>query len=105
MKGLFAVIILILLISLFSGCLTEQDRTLEITTFTKAFVNDYVPNSITIQFINETVFIKGFGAWDVYGVGTVEYEGNRVIFRYHIYVEEFKGVFKGVLKELKIGDV
>jgi hypothetical protein len=105
MKGLFAVIILILLISLFSGCLTEQDRTLEITTFTKAFVNDYVPNSITIQFINETVFNRGFGAWDVYGVGTVEYEGNRVIFRYHIYVEEYKAVLKGVLKELKIGDV
>ena len=106
MKKILAVIILILLISLFSGC-TGQDRTSEIAPLAKVFIKDYIPNAETIQFTNETVIFGGYSPdyWDVYGTGTVIYEGSRQIFTYHIFVQEQGGDLKCILKQLTIGEV
>lgn len=102
MKKILAVIILILIMSLFSGCVSEDK---EIIPTTREFVKDYIPNPETIQFNNETIIRGNFGCWDVFGSGTVEYEDSRQIFSYHIYVQEQDSKLKCVLKELKIGEV
>jgi hypothetical protein len=89
-----------------TGCISESS-TSDVGPTTRAFIKDYVPNEVTIQFTNETVIFRGYSpdCWDVYGVGTVIYEGSRVIFTYHIYVQEQAGDLKCILKELTIGDV
>ena len=103
MKGLFAIIILILLMSLFSGCINKREG--EIGPLTREFIKDYIKNPETIQFNNETINMPGPTSWHVYGRGTVIYEESRKPFSYWIYVIDNDNKLTCILKELIIGDV
>jgi hypothetical protein len=94
------------LLLLLTGCISNPRPSSEVGQVTRTFIKDYIHNPETIQFTNETVILRGYSpdCWDVYGVGTVMYEGSRRIFTYHVYVQEQEGELKCILKELTIGD-
>jgi hypothetical protein len=103
-KKVGPIIILILLISLFSGCM--EDRQDEVRVITREFIKDYIHNPETIQFNNETIHTIATGVrWDVYGSGTVIYEGSRRSFSYYISVSYQNDKFECILKQLIIGEV
>jgi len=90
--------------SLFSGCI--EDRKDEVRIVTREFIKDYIHNPETIQFNSETIDTVVFGIrWEVYGSGTVEYEGSRTGFSYWIHVENKDNQLKCVVKQLIIGEV
>jgi hypothetical protein len=103
MKKILAVIILILLMSLFSGCISERSH--EIVPVTREFIKDYINNSDTIQFNDEHITKGGPMIWDVYGSGTVMYEGSHRSFSYWIHVFDRDNKLNCILKELIIGEV
>ena len=102
MKKLLAIIIFIVLISLFSGCINKREG--EIGPLTREFIKDYIKNPETIQYNNERIYMPGPTSWNVYGSGTVMYEGIRSPFSYWIFVVDSDGELNCILKELIIGD-
>lgn len=100
-KKLYLIVISILLLSIFSGCV---DRTDEIVIITREFIKDYVKNPETIQFNNETIFTE-VNYWSVHGSGTIEYEGSIKNFSYHIFVISRNNRLECILKQLIIGGV
>ncbi len=106
MKKILAVIVFILLISLFSGCLDDGPPTVDHVKRTREFIKDYIKNPETITFNNETVIDVGYNA-EIYGSGTVMYEGNIRSFSYYIKAFYNRNIndFDYILKELIIGEV
>jgi len=97
-------IILLLIVIGFSGCI--EDRTSEVVSTSREFIKDYIQNPDTIQFNSEIIDTVVFGTrWEVYGSGTVEYEGNRTGFSYWIHVENKHNQLKYIVKQLIIGDI
>lgn len=98
--------IIVLATLLLAGCVD----TASIQSKVRTFILDYIPNSETIQFNGQdTVKYAYNGGFDVYGSGTVMYEGTRQPFSYWVYFSDGKNIDhsdgKCVVKQITIGEI
>jgi len=99
-KKVYLIGLIVILSILLTGCIGYNES--EVKSTTREFIKDYIPNPETIQFNDEIIKFAYNGGLDVYGSGTVLYEGTRQPFSYWIFVGDGN---KCVVKQITIGEV